>query len=512
MNQSNTSPFAKKEMPAEKEIPKRHALGFVSSTEASDSDLYPSIPAENKPIPGTETSDYVPGSFLVDEHDAMIADLIVEENGENLIFDTTTKQWRVFSNGMWCEAEDAERMVWGFYCKVIVDIGNRKYANIQIGDPKWLKNAMNQSKASAALKIVQVLRARGAKSLDANPNLIGIQDMIYEIDSNLVRPAKASDFIFNSVSPVYDASAKCPQWDRFLETALQGDQELISYLQRLVGYFLTASTKQQEIYYFYGTGGNGKSVFLDLVKALLGSYGVKVASDTFIKGRSGATSLSKSTSLADLRGARLAITDETNDSNVSFDTQTLKSISGDDEITARRLRQNPFTFKSTAKIVMYGNDKPHGNINDEGFWRRFRFIKFGYVVPREERDPDLLSNLKGEMPGILNWALKGLKDWSENGIQTPQKILDDGDEYREELDTVVEFLQENVTASVGHVIASITIYENYLDWCKNNMKIPETKQAFSRRTKWCLVEDRKLAKPFKNSKMRGYKGINLVYS
>lgn len=510
MIKTNKSPFAKKELTAEKEVNESNVVGIVTSTENSNTDQPPSASAIDKPALAIATSNYVPDTFHVDEHDAIIADLIVKENGENLIFDTTTKQWRVFSNGLWYEAEDAERMVWGFYCKVILDISNRKYEKIQIGDPKWLKNAMNQSKASAALKIVQVLRAKGAKSLDANPNLIGIQEMIYEIDSQLVRAAKAADYMFKTVSPTYDANAKCPQWEQFLETALQGDQDMISYLQRLVGYFLTASTKQQEIYYFYGTGGNGKSVFLDLVKALMGSYGVKIASDTFIKGRSGATSLGKSTSLADLRGARLAITDETNDSNVSFDTQTLKSISGDDEITARRLRENPFTFKSTAKIVMYGNDKPHGNINDEGFWRRFRFIKFGYVVPREERDPDLLNKLKAEMPGILNWALDGLKDWSANGIQTPQKVLDDGDDYRQDLDTVVEYLQGNVAESAGHTIATVTIYESYSEWCKLNMKVPETKQAFSRRAKWYLVEDKKLAVPFKNSKMRGYKGINLV--
>ena len=455
------------------------------------------------------TSNYVPDSFLVDEHDAMIADLIAEEHGENLLFDTTTKQWRVFSGGMWCEAEEAERMVWGFYCKVILDINNQKYSRLLIGDPKWLKSAMNQSKASSALKIVQVLTAKGAKSLDANPNLIGIQGMVYNIQHKGVRPALASDLIFKSLGTTHDSGALCPEWDKFLKTVMQEDQEMIDYLRRLVGYFLSASTQEQEIYYFYGSGANGKSTFLDLIKTLLGSYGVKLSSDTFMRGKNGATSIGKQSSLANLEGARLAITDETNDTDVSFDVQILKSISGDDEITARRLRHNPRTFKSTSKIVMYGNDKPHGNINDEGFWRRFRFIKFGYVVPDDERIDGLLDQLKVELPGILNWALRGLEDWHKNKMNTPQKIRDESVDYREELDTVSEFLVNNVAPAAGNIVPLVKLFEDYAVWCSNNMKVAETKQAFSKRVKR-YFETNKMATPHKTNKMRGYMGIKLA--
>ena len=228
-----------------------------------------------------------------------------------------------------------------------------------------------------------------------------------------------------------------------------------------------------------------------------------------MRGRNGATSIGKQSSLANLEGARLAITDETNDTDVSFDVQSLKSISGDDELTAKRLRQNPRTFKSTSKIVMYGNDKPHGNINDEGFWRRFRFIKFGYVVPKEDRVSDLLAQLKGELPGILNWALQGLEDWHKDGLQTPEKIIAESADYREELDTVSEFLVKNVVEATGNIVPLLTLFDGYADWCNNNMKVPETKQAFSKRLKR-YVEANTMATPHKTKKMRGYKGVKLT--
>lgn len=455
------------------------------------------------------TSDYVPDSILVNEHDAIVAELLAHKHGDNLIFDADQKQWKVFSNGMWCGTEEAGRLIWKYYNRLIVDIDERKYPDLPIGGEDWLTSSMNRGKRSAVMKDVETITARGTSDLDANPNLIGIQNMVYDIQVKGVRPALASDLVFKSLGTTYEPSAQCPEWEKFLNTAMQGDQEMIDYLQRLVGYFVTASTKEQEIYYFYGSGANGKSTFLDLVKTLLGSYGVKLSSDTFMRGRNGATSLGKQSSLANLEGARLAITDETNDTDVSFDVQVLKSISGDDEITARRLRHNPRTFKATSKVVMYGNDKPHGNINDEGFWRRFRFIKFGYVVPKEDRVSDLLDQLKGELPGILNWALRGLEYWHKEGLNTPNKIIDESVDYREELDTVSEFLENNVVPAAGNIVPLVKLFEDYIDWCSNNMKVSETKQAFSKRVKR-YFETNNMAKPHKTKKMRGYKGIKLA--
>ena len=496
MNSSNTT------LP-EQTQEDRNKVAQVASVPSSQSAPLPTETTE------VITSNYVPDSILVNEHGAMIADLLSKKHGDNLIFDADKKQWRAFCNGMWCGPEEATKLIWWDYNRLIIDIYERKYPDLPIGGEKWLTSSMNQGKRSAVMKDVETITARGADDLDAKQDLIGIQDMVYDIQAKEVRPALASDLVFKSLGTTHEPNALCPVWDKFLNTTMQGDQEMISYLQRLVGYFLTASTQEQEIYYFYGSGANGKSTFLDLVKALLGSYGVKLSSDTFMRGRNGATSIGKQSSLANLEGARLAITDETNDTDVSFDVQILKSISGDDEITARRLRHNPRTFKSTSKIVMYGNDKPHGNINDEGFWRRFRFIKFGYVVPKEDRVSDLLAQLKGELPGILNWALRGLEDWHKDGLQTPEKIIAESADYREELDTVSEFLVKNVVEATGNIVPLLTLFDGYADWCNNNMKAPETKQAFSKRLKR-YFEANKMVTPHKTKKMRGYKGVKLT--
>ncbi|NRP10609.1 MULTISPECIES: phage/plasmid primase, P4 family [unclassified Marinobacterium] len=456
-----------------------------------------------------ELADHNQTEMLEGKHDSMIAELIIKEHGENIVFDNSKKQWRVFSNGAWIGAEDARRMLIAFHKEIISNIADYKYPHLNIVDEKWLTSAMNTSKIAAVRKIVEEEKALSMDKLDADHNLIGIQDRVYDIAEGSSRPALASDLVMKSLGTSFDPDAKCPKWESFLKTAMQGDQEMINYLQCLVGYFLTASTQEQEIYYLYGTGANGKSTFLDLVKTLLGNYGVKLSSDSFMKKRSGTLNLGAQASLAMLAGARLAITDETGE-NATFDAQMLKSISGDDEVTGRFLRSNPITFKSTTKVVMYGNDKPHANMNDEGFWRRFRYIKFEHVVPKADRNPNLLAELKNELPGILNWALKGLSEWQENGLQTPQKILKDGNDYRESQDTVSDFLKRNTQEKLGSRLPIKQLFDRYNEWCETNLKPAESKQGFSKRARWYFETYMKgKVKDFRTNKDRGYEGVQL---
>ena len=153
------------------------------------------------------TSGYVPNSILVKEHDAMIADLLEKKHGDNLIFDTDKKQWRAFCNGMWCGPEEAEKLIWWDYNRLIIDINEGKYPNLSIGREKWLTSSMNQGKRSAVMKDVETITARGGSDLDAKQDLIGIQDMVYDIQAKGVRPALASDLIFKSLGTTYDPSA-----------------------------------------------------------------------------------------------------------------------------------------------------------------------------------------------------------------------------------------------------------------------------------------------------------------
>ena len=447
--------------------------------------------------------------IFVEEHEAIIAKLFLIKHVDNVLFNTSVSEWAVFVDGVWLQAEKANKVIYEYYCQLILDISKNEYPNLQIGKSDWLKTVMNYSKFKSVLKILEIKTAIAITEFNSKHELFGIQGHVFDIDTQHLRNAQASDLVFKTLGTSYDETATCPQWEQFLDTAMQDNKEMIDYLRRLVGYFLTTSTKEQEIYYFYGSGANGKSTFLDTVSALLGSYSVKISSKTFIRNNGVTNSVAAMANLAMLAGARLALTDETDDSDASFDTQTLKSISGDAKVTGRFLRCNPITFDSTAKVVMYGNDKPYGNINDEGFWRRFRFIHFSHVVPKNERDANLFTKLKAELPGILNWALVGLKDWEKNGLNTPEAMLKDSQDYRIELDTIKEFLDGAIEQETGNVIPASHLYDHYQTWTKENLKTAESKQAFSKRIRYYLASYKNV-EPFRNSKTRGFKGIKFI--
>lgn len=443
------------------------------------------------------------------ENDTTLAEFLINQHQSSIVYHSTLKQWLVFNDGAWVNAEDAKRLVFERYKQMV----NVLKQHLQSGryvpmSMKWLNNAMNHANYRSVLKIVETQLSIGVDKLDANPNLIGLKTNVYDMSTDLLRPATSDDLVIKSLGTSHDKNATCPNWEKFILVAMQNDKKMVDYLQRLVGYFLTTSIREQQIFFFYGSGANGKSTFLDLVKALLGDYAIKINSDVIMKGNSGGRSNAVMAGIANLAGIRLAITDEMDDNNAAFDTQTLKSLSGDDEVTGRHLYSNPVTFKSTAKIVMYGNDKPYGNINDEGFWRRMRFIHFGYVVPQEHRDPNLLSTLKSEMPGIFNWALHGLAEWKRQGLNAPEKVVNDSAEYKKELDSITEYFDDNIEYQPNCVITSKTLFEGYVNWCNENLLTPEQRASFNRKCGQYFKPHPNVSH-YKTNKNRGYKGVYL---
>ena len=443
------------------------------------------------------------------ENDTTLAEFLMDQYQSSIVYNSSLKQWLVFNNGTWVSDEEAKQLVFESYKQMVIYIKQQYHAGHYVPmSMRWLNKAMNHANINSVLKILETQLSKGIDKLDANPNLIGLKTDVYDISTDVLRPAAGEDLVIKSLGTSYNKNATCPRWEQFILVAMQNDKSMVDYLQRLVGYFLTASIAEQQIFFFYGSGANGKSTFLDLVKALLGDYAVKINSDVVMKGNAGGRSNAVMAGIANLAGARLAITDEMDDNSAAFDTQTLKSLSGDDEVTGKLLYRNPVTFKSTAKIVMYGNDKPYGNINDEGFWRRMRFIHFGYVVTEEQRDSDLLNALKSEMPGIFNWALAGLAQWKIQGLNAPAKVVNDSAEYKKELDSITEYFDDNVQYQADSDITSKALYEGYVNWCDENLLTPEQKTSFSRKCRQYFKPNPHVS-PYKTNKNRGYRGIKL---
>ena len=279
------------------------------------------------------------------------------------------------------------------------------------------------------------------------------------------RPAtpRREDMISKLCAAPYEPEATCPQFMVFLERIFDGDKEILSYIQRMAGYFLTGITWERCFFLGYGPiGGNGKTTLSEVFRLMLGDYGQTAAVQTFLKGRSDKVR----DDLAKLPGARVVCTPEPS-ANQQLDEATIKLwTGGEDEIQARPLYGKLFEFKPTGKLFMIANHKPVIRGTDNAIWDRVHLIPFDVSIPKPQRDKKLLQKLKAEFPGILAWAVRGCLDWQEReSLDPPSVVLSATDSYRNEMDRVKVFLAECCTLTPTSRIEPRKLHTVYREWC-----------------------------------------------
>ena len=270
-----------------------------------------------------------------------------------------------------------------------------------------------------------------------------------------------NDYI-TKIAPVnYDPSSKCPKWIKFIDEIFNGDDELIVFVQRAVGYSLIGDTSEQCLFFCYGSGKNGKSVFLKTLEMLFGDYFYKAPNEMIIQNKNNTIP----SDIAGMRGKRLVITSEIED-NRRLNESRIKDLTGGDRITARKLYGDWFDFDPTHKLWIYGNHKPAIHGDDKGIWRRLKIIPFTVTISDEKQVPMhyLLDSFSNELSGILNWALNGYLQHFERGLRVPDTVSKATSEYRSEMDVIGNFLNEHCIKDQNKSILSKILWNKYKEW------------------------------------------------
>jgi putative DNA primase/helicase len=275
--------------------------------------------------------------------------------------------------------------------------------------------------------------------LDSNDYQFNLRNGTLDLKTLELQDHNRMNFITRLADYEYDDKAQCPQFKKYLNRIFRSrtdKDEMIAFLQRAVGYTLTGSTGEQCLFLLYGSGANGKSVFLDVLNALLGEYGTVTQSRTFTTERG-----EISNDIAALAGKRMVYASE-NSSDTHLDESIIKQLTGGENISARFLHQEFFTFKPRFKIWWAFNHPPAISDMTNSIWRRIKIIPFNEVLPESEWDKKLAEKLiSHELPGILNWAIEGLKDYYRLGSLTPPKVIADATtQYKEDQDILHDFV------------------------------------------------------------------------
>jgi P4 family phage/plasmid primase-like protien len=254
---------------------------------------------------------------------------------------------------------------------------------------------------------------------------------------------------------------ECPAWLRFLDTACEGDAELIGFLQRMAGYALTGSTRDHALFFVYGTGGNGKGTFLNTLQWIMGDYARSAPADMFTERKHEA----HTTELARLMGARLVAAQETEEGKRWAEAK-IKALTGGDPVTARFMRQDDFEYIPQFKLVMTGNHKPGLRNVDEAIRRRLYLIPFEADIPAEKRDTSLAERLRAEAGGILAWAIQGCLQWQREGLRAPDRVRAATADYLEQQDVLGQWMAEHVTPKGGPTRRS-ELYKSFRQWAED---------------------------------------------
>ncbi|SDB47216.1 phage/plasmid primase, P4 family, C-terminal domain-containing protein [Bauldia litoralis] len=337
--------------------------------------------------------------------------------------------------------------------------------------------------------------ARGPDDWDRDPWLLNTPNGSVDLRTGLASTPNPAD----EVTKITRAASRgdCPAWRIFLDKVTGENVELQTYLQRVAGYCLTGLTSEHALFFLYGTGANGKSVFTSTLDVIFGDY-AEVAPIEMLMSSSGDR---HPTELAKLRGARFVTAVET-ERDRAWAESKLKVLTGGDRITARFMGRDFFDFTPQFKIVAAGNHKPVIKTVDEAMRRRLHLIPFTVTIPPAERDPDLSAKLLREADGILAWAVEGCLAWQRDGLCPPEIVRRATDEYFETEDAIGRWLDETCDLDLAARESSSTLYGSWRNWAEGNGESPGSMKSFASGLAGRFT-------PYRRSRERGFLGLRL---
>lgn len=347
---------------------------------------------------------------------------------------------------------------------------------------KWVReNAKALRQANTVASVESMARSNSdlvatVEQFDSDPMLLGTPGGTVDLRTGDLKAAERNHWMTKhcSVTPA-EPGQEAQLWDAFLDRVFDGNQELIDFLQRAAGYALTGHTTEHKLLFLYGTGRNGKSVFLNTIFDIMGDYAKRAPAQTFLD----SAGERHPTDLAGLMGARLVAGSELPPGK-AWNESIIKDLTGGDIITARFMRQDFFEYMPQFTLFIAGNHQPSFRGIDEAIRARVVLVPFTQTIPKEERDPELPQKLRAEWPNILRWMITGAVKWQEQGLNVPESVQAASDEYLESEDTLGEFISEHIDEAGMGSVKVADLFERFTQWQRaSGISQPWTKKAMT---------------------------------
>jgi putative DNA primase/helicase len=358
--------------------------------------------------------------------------------------------WMHFRGGRWVQDEKCRTLTYARkVCRAAANEGDK---------------SLGKSATVAAVERLARIDERMATAVDEwdrDPWLLNTPDGTVDLRTGTLRPHKRGEYI-TKITAAAPKDMDCPLFMAFLRKITNGDEELIGFHLRSLGYAMTGLTKEHALFFWYGTGGNGKSVLLNTVTSILNEYHTSASMETFVESRFGDR---HPTELAALRGAHMVTATET-EKGRNWAENKIKALTGGDPITARFMRQDFFTYMPHFTLVIAGNHKPSLRSVDQAIRRRLYLVPFTVNIPMAEQDKDMFEKLKAEWSGILHLLIQGSLERQRIGLAAPKVVTDATEEYLASEDTITVWIEDRCVVDAKYSEKVGDLFSSYSDWAQ----------------------------------------------
>jgi P4 family phage/plasmid primase-like protien len=454
---------------------RRKGFGSPRREPERPADEWDFLPSLNEQAPALVVAESTPVTFTYVRSDDGNAQTLIEQYGNVIRFCPERGRWLAWQGTRWEWAEGPNGGLVREYAKKIGRSlpdndaeakKHKRYTLSAMGTTSMLVQAATDYRVAIRLS-----------NLDAQPLELNTPGGIIDLTTGLLRPHDPRGLHTHITSCTPDYGANGAHWEGFLAETFAGHEELIPYIQRLAGYSASGVVGEHVLPFAYGpTGRNGKGVFLETIRAILGDYGT-VAPNSFLMSQQ----FSKhEAEIAELVGTRMVLCSEVNVTD-KFDEAKVKLLTGGDTLKARFLREGHFSFKPTHKLWLMGNDQPTVTAGGQAFWERLRIIPFDNTVARERRIlglQDIFAREHG--PAILAWVIIGAVNYFTSGLSEPDSVRAATTGYAYAQDSVSQWIDECVYVSSSQDVKLSTAIarSNYEQWCKLEGESPVSPKRF----------------------------------
>lgn len=423
---------------------------------------------------------YYPPALSTHLTDTGNAEYMAQLYGSIVRHDHNQKRWLVWNGNYWQPDRD------GLVSRLAVAAAKMRYmATAKISDTKereasakWSIASESKMRVEAALGLAKTFEpfADDGRNWDTDTMLLGCENGVVDLRTGELRPGRQEDRVTMTTGLNYDPEATCPRWELFLGEVFNFNEELIDWLWWALGYSITGDGTEHLFLMGYGEGANGKTRFLNAICSALGDYAHVSPFSTF--------TLPAQPSTNDLRALdkrRFVTASETNE-GTKLNTERVKTLSGEDPLSARYLYREFETFTPHCKLWFFVNHMPDIKDDTIATWRRVRLVPFTQTFIKDKADSKLGEKLRAEKQGILTWLVQGCLEWQKRGLkEVPECIRAATGEYRKETDTFLNFLSERCLNEEGASTSSDSLYSAYRAWTMDEGKHPISRTMFGRR-------------------------------